>query len=164
MVSSLWQMWKQMCTCTVYTHTYILNIFPNKKLFVCCYKYRNVGLTPKEVETVLRRARASLTPESSSRCTMSHIHCTTQESSNWSALIQSYFQPQIVLRSDATTKECLCTLNTLCDNILPFLLYHFYYALSHIKTSLYWLHITHLRIRINVYTDLGPNPLRTYAL
>lgn len=140
---------------STYTHTYILNIFPNKNLFVCHYECRNASPSrtnsKRGRDSDLRGVRAWLTPD----WFQFMVYSVIQEQ-----LVKPHqFNPQMVLNSAATTEECVCRRNTSTADTLFFLLHHFYYALSHFKTSLYWLHITcYLHIKVNVSIDLGPNP------
>lgn len=109
-----------------HTHTYIFNIFPNKKkcLFAVTTTemYLQAGLTPKEVGTQSWQEPEHdwLLTESSSLCTIWHIHCKAQECPCWSAAPQLEFQPQIFLNFDATTKEWICNLDTSYAGILIF--------------------------------------------
>lgn len=112
------------CVHAQYIHTHIfLTYFQTKnRLFAVTTTemYLQAGLTPKEAGTQSWQEpeHGWLLAESSSLCTMWHVHCKAQECPRWSAAQQLEFQPQILLNFDATTKECICNLGTSYPGIL----------------------------------------------
>lgn len=165
MVFSLWQVWKQMCVCTVYTHIYFKHIF-KQKIVCLLLKLQKCRTNSKRGRNRAQRSQ-SLTDSWASPAHGAQCHAFIPQ-------LRSHLADQLLNNLDFSPKscyilmqqlECVCTPSTAHANVLPFLLYYFYYALSHFKTSLYRLHITHyLNIKVSVCTDLGPNPLCTYAL
>lgn len=153
------------CVYAQYIHIYFKHIFKQK--FVCLLlELEKCRINSKRGRNRARRSQ-SLADSWASPAHGAQCH-------TFIAQLRSHLADRLLNNLNFSPKscyilmqqlECVCTPSTACANILPFFLYYFYYALSHFKTSLYRLHITHyLNIKVSVCTDLGPNPLCTYAL